>query len=224
MGKRLALFENEAFELLDSQLGHQKFDAGTGAISLFTKPGEDAGDGLSDRQQFLCWDELVEQLCLVGHGPQAAPDIQLEASLLHAVDDAGRGDGAEIMHVRQAAGLVLAAREGRLELATKILHVWVTEKELRKRLRVRRNIEGLGVADAGQGTGSHIAHGVPASLARRNAGGGKPAHEIDRIVDVDVVELHILSGRDVDDVIRIFFGQVGESIHLLSRQAHRKVS
>ena len=86
-------------------------------------------------------DERVEQLRLVGHGAQAAADVHLEAALLLAVFAALDGDQAQVVQIRQAAGVLRAAAERRLELAAEILAVGMAQQEFGQRAGIGRDVE-----------------------------------------------------------------------------------
>ena len=109
--------------------------------------------------------------------------------------------------------------KGDLELAPHFLGVAVTQQMVGHRLGVGRGIEGLAAADAGQRAGGDVAHRVAAGLAGGDAHGRQPAHEIGRVFDVDVVQLHVLAGGDVADGVGVLLGDVGEDIHLSRVQA-----
>ena len=94
-------------------------------------------------QQFLFGHEIGEQLGLLRHGAEAAADVDLEAALPLPVHLSQRRHRADIVHVRQRAGLFAAARKGDLELAPEVLRVGMAEQEIRQRLGVRRDVEGL---------------------------------------------------------------------------------
>ena len=121
------------------------------------------------------------------------------------------------MHVRQAAGVVGAARERDLELAAEVLRVLVAEQEVGESARVGRDVEGLVGADAGERAGRDVAHGVAARLARGDADGGEATHQRRRVFDVDEVELEVLARGDVEDRVRVLLGEVGQHLELRRR-------
>ena len=141
-------------------------------LRFFAETSEDAGDGLRLGQDLLFGCEFAQHLGLVGNGPEAAADIDLEAPLLLAVDLAHLGEITEVMHHDETAGLAFATGERRFELAPEVLHVVVAEQELGKGLRVRRGIENFGLADAGQVAAGYVADRVAAGLACGDADGG----------------------------------------------------
>ena len=113
---------------------------------------------MGDGQQFLGGYELVEELGLVWHRAQAAADVELKAALFLAVDGLDHGDAAEVVHVGQAAGFVLAAGEGDLELAPEVLAVGMPEQEAHEGLGIGRYVKGFRAADAGEGASGDVAH------------------------------------------------------------------
>ena len=94
----------------------------------------------------------------------------------------------------------------------------MAQQKFRQRARIRRDVEHFVLADAGVGAGRHVAHGISASLARGDAGGGEAAHQAGRVVDVDVVKLKILARGDVRDAVGIFLGQLRHGFQLLGVQ------
>ncbi len=214
-GQCLAFGEHEAFESLDAQLVHEELDAGTGAILFLAKPGKDAGDRLRGGQQFLHRQKLRQHFCLIRHRAETAADKHFEPA--SAVMDFG--DGAEVVHVHQPAGFVLAAGESRLEFPSEILRVRVAEQKERQRLRVRRHIKRLGAADTRQRAGGDVADRVAAGLAGGDADGGQAAHDGRGVFDVDEMQLEILPGRDVQNAVGILLGDIGECFELRRVQA-----
>ena len=208
------LLLDETSEFVDANPGDEELQAGTGTIRLLSEAGENTADRLADGEQLLLTDKLVEQLCLVRNGAEAATYIEFEAPPGLAIDGARDTDGTDVVHVDEPAGFVAASREGDLHLAAEVLCVGVPEKEAAQGPAVRRDIEGLGVAHPGEGAGGDVAHRVAAGLAGRDTDGGEAPHQVDGIVDVDIVELQVLTSRDVQDVVRVFLGQVGERLHL----------
>src|SRR6185312_8421066 len=93
---------------------------------------EHAGHRLREGKQLRFRQELVVELGAVGHGPESATDDDLETADDLAVHHAGLRDRAEVVEVREAAGVVRAARERDLELAPEVLRVRVTEEEERE--------------------------------------------------------------------------------------------
>ena len=107
-----------------------------------------------------------------------------------------------------------AAGEGHLELAPEVLGVGVSQQEPRGGPRVGRDVERLIGAHAGQGARGDIADAVATGLACRDAHGRQPPHEGGRVVDVHVVQLDVLPGRDVADAVAVLLGDIGERVHL----------
>ena len=132
---------------------------------------------------------------------EAAADVELEASLFDAIDGSDHADAAHVVHVGQAAGLVLAAGKGDLELAAEVLAVGVAQQEVHKRLSIGGYVEGLAAADAGERAGCDIADGIATGFTGGDAHRGKPAHEVGGILDVDEVDLEVLASGDVEDFL-----------------------
>ena len=81
------------------------------------------------------------------HGAQTAADVELKTASLFAVYRLYHPDAAHVVHIGQAAGLVLAAGEGDLEFATEILAVGMAEQKAHDGFGIGGDIEGLGAAD-----------------------------------------------------------------------------
>ena len=117
----LALFQHQFLEFLDPQILNQKLDSRAVAIFLFAEPREDAGDRLRQRQQFFRRNKRVEQLRLIRNGAESAADVHFKAALFFSVFGPRGGDHAHVVHARQAAGMLRAAAERRLEFSAEIL-------------------------------------------------------------------------------------------------------
>ncbi len=219
MGQDRALLVDEPAELVDAELGDEELDAGAIAVRLLSQAPEDPGDRLDGGQELFDRVVLVEQLRLVRRGAQPAADVEIEGALLDPVDRGGAGDGAEVVHHHQAAGLAGAAREGGLELAPEVLAVGVAEQEAEEGRGIGGGVEGLGVAHARERAGREVAHPVAARLAGGDADRRQTPHQVGGVVDVDVVELDVLAGGDVEDRVRVLLGQLGHHLELLGRRA-----
>ena len=147
----------------------------------------------------------------MGYGAQAAADVGFKSAF--AVFDAR--DHAHVVHAGQSACFLGASGKGDFEFATKVLAVGVPEEELGEGVRIRRDIECFGMTHARKRTGRDIADGVSAGFAGGNAHGGEAAHEVGCVFDVYVVDLNILARGDVQYAVRIFFGYVGQYLHLV---------
>src|SRR5579859_92611 len=82
-------------------------------------------------------------------------------------------------------------------------------------MRVGRYVENFIGANTGVGAGGDIANTVSASLASGDAHSGKPAHDAGRVVNLDIVELKILAGRNMGNAIGVFFRQLAHYLELL---------
>ena len=147
------------------------------------------------------------------HDRGAAAHAHLEA--LHAVADA-RDEG----HVVDAGdrAVLVGGREGRLHLARHQLRGGVADEVAHVRAHVGSGVEQLALAHAGPRVAGHVADGVAAALAARQAGVGQLADRLGRLAQRDVVELDVLAGGDVALVERrVLLHHVGELLHLLRR-------
>ncbi len=114
--------------------------------------------------------------------------------------------------------MVLAARERDLELSPEALHVRMTEQEERHRIRVGRDVERLVAAHADERARRHVADGVAARLARRDADCREPPHEIRRVLYVDEVELNVLPRGHVEDPVGVLLGELGDRVELVGAE------
>src|SRR5581483_1750989 len=211
----LAFFQSETGEFREPDLLDDKLQPGGVAVLLLAEAGEDAADGLGERQQLLLRDEIGHQLGLLRHGAKAAADIEGKAAL--TVLDLG--DEPDIVDVCQRASLFGAAGKRNLELAAELLGVGVADQMPGERMGVGRHIEGFGAADAGDGAAGDVAETVAAGFARGDSDGSETPHDGGRVFDVDEVELDILARGDVGDSIGVFLGQFGECFELGAVQA-----
>ena len=216
--QRGSLLAHQPPELVEAQLRHQELDAGAGAVAFLAQPREHPGDRLEGRQDLVFGHERLERPGLVRHRPEPASDIHLEAALLDAVHLAGHRDRAEVVHDDESAGVLSAAGERDLELTPEVLDIGVAQQEAHRRLGMRCDIEALVAADSGDRTGGHVSDGVAARLAGRDTGCGKPPHQRGGVVDVDIVELDVLTGGDVAHAVAVFLGQIREGVHLGGRE------
>ncbi len=209
-----SLFKHQPPKLIDAQLGHQKLDPGLVAVFLFAVAGKNAGNRLRQRQQFFFRHKIGQQFGLMRHRAQPAANNHFKAFSLHPVDDSGDGDQTQIVHVGQAAGVLLAAGEGRFEFAAKVLHVAVAQKILGKLVGVAGHVERFVAADAGQRAGGHIAHRVAAGFAGSNAHRRQPAVHIRRVFQRHKMKLKILAGGHVQNIVGVLLGHIGQYVHL----------
>ena len=193
----------------------QEFDTGPIAVFLFPVPREDSGNCLSCRQKLLRPQEGVKQLRLIGNGPQSAADVHFKTSFFFSATVPFDCDQPQIVHVGEATAMVPAAAEGRLELPAEVLRGGMSQQESGKGAGIRGDVESLVRADTGVGASGDIAHRVAASLAGGDLDRGQPPHQCGRIVNLHIVQLEVLSGRDVRNAIGIFLGQIRQSLQLL---------
>ncbi len=79
----------------------QKLDARRGAIFFLAEAGEDAADGLRQRQEFFFGNKRLEELGLLRHGAEAAADVDFESAFLFPFSMRVDGDAAHVVHVGQ---------------------------------------------------------------------------------------------------------------------------
>ena len=119
-----------------------------------------------------------------------------------------------------SARSVVRARERRLDLARHQLRGGMAHEVADVGTGVGRRVEQLVVADAGPRIGGHVAHGVAAALAAREAGVGDLADQRRGVAQRHVVHLDVLPRRDVPLVEGdVLLDHVGERLHLLRRDA-----
>ena len=177
----------------------------------------DAHDGLGHLQVLAVVgaDELAQRRRDARLHRGAAAHAHLEAP--HAVADA-RDEG----HVVDAGdrAVLVGGGEGRLHLARHQLRRGVADEVAHVGAHVGSGVEQLALADAGPRVAGHVAHGVAAALAAREAGVGQLADRLGGLAQRDVVELDVLAGGDVALVERrVLLHHVRELLHLLRRDA-----
>ena len=84
-------------------------------------------------------------------------------------------------------------------------------------LRVRRDIEPLVGSDTRIGARCDVPHGIPAGFSRRQPRVGEPAHRRLHVVQLDEVELDILTRRDMSEPARIAVGDIRQRFELVAR-------
>ena len=159
--------------------------------------------------------ELAQRRRDAGHDRRAAAHAHLEA--LHAVADAR--DEGDVVDAGDRAVLV-GGGEGGLHLARHQLRGGVAHEVAHVGAHVGGGVEELALADAGPGVAGHVADGVAAALAAREAGVGQLPDRLGGVPQRDVVELDVLARGDVALVERrVLLHHVGEGLHLLRRDA-----
>src|SRR5262249_24815250 len=118
------------------------------------------------------------------------------------------------MHIRERARLFFTAGESDFEFSSEALCVGMSKHELRCSLGVWCYIEGLCVTDTGQRARRYVPDRVAAGLTSCNTYRRKPAHQIWRVVDVNEMQLEILTCSDVQNPVRVFLGEIRQSIQL----------
>ena len=150
-------------------------------------------------------------------GAEPAGDVHAEAALDLAVRQRARhGDHAGVVEHRLAA-IGRAAGEVDLELARQALRERVAHEVLERRLRPLRDVEHLLRAGAGEVATLDVAHRVAARLAARQPDRREMLHHVGDVVQLDEVELDVLTGRDVAPAAAVAVGDVAHHLELLGR-------
>ncbi len=205
-------------EGVDADLVDEHLDPRPGAVDAQELLAvEDPKAGLGDLQVLAVVeaDELVQRRRDARHDRRAAADAHLDAA--HAV--ALAGEVGDVVDAGQRAvggraverGLDLARHHLRRRVAYEVAHVGAG---------VGRQVEQLVLGDAGPRVPGHVAHGVAAALARGQAGVRQLADRLRGVGQRDVVQLDVLTRRDVPLVERhVRLDHVGEGVHLVGRDA-----
>ncbi len=85
----------------------------------------------------------------------------------------------------------------------------------RQRLRIRRNVKRLRIANPRQWAGRHIPHRISAGFPRGDPHRRQPTEHIRCVVDAYKMKLNVLPGGDMADGVGIFFRQLRQNDHLL---------
>ena len=174
----LELLLDLAAQLLDAELVDEHLDARAGAVGAQPVLAvEDAEDGLGPLQVLAVVGahELAERGRDARHDRGAAADAQLEA--LDAV--AHPRDVGDVVDAGDRAVLV-GGGEGGLHLARHQLRLGVAHEVAHVGAGPRSGVEQLALGDARPGVAGHVADGVAAALARRQAGVGDLADQLRR--------------------------------------------
>ena len=152
---------------------------------------EDTRNRLSGGQHLFGQHKLVKHFRLSRNGAETTSDDNLEASLLLPINFSYGGNKAEIMHLSQAAGVLSASTQSRLEFAAKVLSVRMPQQELSQSMGVGSHVKGLVGANTHEGATGDISHRVPAGLSRSDTHRRQTTHDRGGIVDVNEVQLKI---------------------------------
>ena len=82
-------------------------------------------------------------------------------------------------------------------------------------VRVRRDVEHLVREHAGEGRRGDVAHGVRARADGGDAGLREHALHVDRLLDLEVVDLDVLPRGHVRDAAPPALGHLGERVELI---------
>ena len=134
-----ALFEHQALELLDAELLDHELEARARRGSSFSpRRANTRHTACAIGSSSSSGTNSSNSCAVLRHRAEAAADVELEAALHLAVDDARARDAPMSWKLVRPHGVVLAARERDLELAAEVLGVVVAEQEERDRVGVRR--------------------------------------------------------------------------------------
>jgi len=129
---------------------------------------------------------------------QAAAHVHQEPPAFGPLLLADPGHEADV--VEPHGGMVLgAAFEGDLELPAHDLVVVVSDQVAKQGVRVGGDFEELGGRGARAVAGRDVAHGIAARLAGRNPGGGEEGQERRGLVELEIVDLGVLTRGEVDE-------------------------
>src|SRR3954452_15346397 len=226
----VALVDPVALELLIDQLAEgvhadlvdQHLDPGAHAV--LAQPVlavEDPQGGLRPLQVVAVveLDELVEGGGDSGLDRGTTADLDLDTADLLAVDLLDLGDEADVVDLGDRPVRVARA-EGRLHLARHQLRGRVADEIAGVGGRVRGDVEGLVIRDAGPRVTGDVADRVAAALAGGETRLADLPDELGGVRERNVVDLDVLAGGDVALVERReLLDRVGEGLHLLGADA-----
>src|SRR5262245_24907208 len=149
------------------------------------------------------------------YGAETADDIEFKPAFLLSIFHARYRNAAEVVHVDEGASLIFAAGESNFELPAEALRIGMSQHEFRGSSRVGRHIKDFITANTGKRARSHIADGVTASFAGCYSNCREAPHQCGCIVDVNVMELKILTRCNVEDAVGVLFGKIGENVELV---------
>src|SRR3990172_11903179 len=152
-GELGSFLQHQPPKLLKAHARNQELQPGAGPVLLLSQAREDTANGLGHGEELFFRQERIEKLRLVRHRAQSTPHVELEPATRFTVLGSGASDVAQVMKRSETAGLILATGEGDLELPAELLSIGMAEQEVAARLGVRRDVEGLVAAYAGQRTG-----------------------------------------------------------------------
>ena len=198
----------------------EELDARLGEVLAELVGGvEDAQHGVRVLEVLVDGDPLAQHDGVLRHDREAAAGDDAEAPGGHAVDLADLGDEAEVVDLRER-GVLLAAGEGNLELAGQQLGQLAAHEVADEGAGVGGDVERLVVANACPGVAGDVAHGVAAGLAGGEARAAEHAQQLQRLVERDVVVLHVLArGEVAPKQRREALGDLAEGVELVRGDA-----
>ena len=148
-------------------------------------------------------------------GAEAAGQEDAEAGFDPAViERAGHGDHADVVEHRLAA-VGLAPGEVDLELAGQALAERIAQQVEVDGFGPCADVEHLVRAGAGQVAALHVADGVAARLATRQANRSEMFEHLGDLFELDEVHLHVLTGGDVAPAAAVALDHLGELVELV---------
>ena len=213
--QQVALLQDLGLQLLPAHGVDQPLHPGPQLVVAVAVVGEDPEDRLEGGHEVLAGGELLEGEGGVRVGAEAAGDEDPEAGLDAAVvAGAGGGDHADVVeHGLAAVGV--AAGEVDLELAGQALGQRVVQEVLERGLGPGGDVEHLVGAGAGEVAALDVADGVAAGLPRGQADGGEVPQDGGYPLQLDEVELDVLTGGDVAPAPGVLVGDVTEHVELV---------
>ena len=166
--------------------------------------------------------EIGQERRFGGQAAESATDQHPEPALLDAIYIANLRDEADVVNAGDGAiAVVLASGKSDLEFARQIIEIGMPQQEAGNAQGIGRNVESFRGADAGNGAGGDVAHGIEAGFARGQAGLGEYAHGLRHVCELHEMELHVLARGQVAAAGRVVIRNFGEGEQLLGREKSR---
>ena len=214
----LALLTDQIAELLHPKVPDHELEASEVPVLPVAGPVEHPDDGCDRDQQVVGRSEVLQELSDLRRWTQTASHVEVKSVLAPPVLATRDRDGPDVLDGREAA-VVLASGEADLELPGQILVHRVAKEKAGRRLRIRRDIEGLLGGDARVRAGDHVAHRVPAGLASGEAYLRQSPERGHQRLRLHEVKLDVLAGGDVSKPPGGLLGQFGQTFELSPGEA-----
>ena len=216
-----SLFENARLHFFPAERVDQPLHTRTEFVVAVSGLIKDAQDRFHRGQQQLTRRKGLQRQRWMRIGTQTASDKNSETCFdLTVVADSFGGDHADIVEHRLAA-VGGAAGEVDLELAGHALRDWIAEEVLERRFSPLGDVEDLVRAGSCEVARLYVAHGVATRFACRHPNRTQEAHDFWDLVELGIVELDVLPGRDVSPAARVFLHEIGQHVELFG--CHRPV-